>query len=271
MKNAGIRTGAEYLEGLRDNREIWPRGARVKDVTAKPGIQGGTASLAGFLDRQHEETYHDKVTFLDKDSIRCATSHMVPKSKTDVLQRGRAFYEWATWSNGMFGRTPDYKNASVMAFAHAPRFLSQGTVGQANFVQNMTNFYDEVQLNDKVLTHTLVNPSVSHAQFASGKFDQEVALHVVKETDAGIIVKVARPLATLGPLADEIEDFPSAVLKADPSNIPFAFAIPIATTGLKMLCRDTYDHERSHFDAPLSSRYEEMDAVVIFDNVLVPW
>ena len=241
MKNAGIRTGAEYLEGLRDDREIWTRGARVKDVTAEAGIRGGTASLAGFLDRQHEEAYRDKVTFLDKDGVRCATSHMVPKSKEDVLQRGRAFYEWATWSNGMFGRTPDYKNASVMAFAHAPGFLAQGTVGQADFVQNMTNFYDEVRLNDKVLTHTLVNLSVSHAQFASGKFDQEVALHVVKETDAGIIVKGARLLATLGPLADEIEVFPSTVLKADPSNIPFAFAfaIPIATTGLKMLCCDT--------------------------------
>ena len=149
MKNVGIRTGAEYLEGLRDGREIWTSGARVKDVTTEPGIQGGTASLVGFLDRQHEETYSDKLTFLDKDGIRCATSHMVPKSKTDVFQLGRAFYEWATWPSGMFGRTPDYKNASIMAFAHAPRFLAQGTVGQADFVQNMTNFYDEVRLKAK--------------------------------------------------------------------------------------------------------------------------
>tara|TARA_B100000768_G_scaffold181877_1_gene207088 strand:+ start:5231 stop:6031 length:801 start_codon:yes stop_codon:yes gene_type:complete len=160
-----------------------------------------------------------------------------------------------------------------MACTHVPGFLVQGTVGQADFVQNMTNFYDEVRLNDKVLTHTLVNPSVSHGQFASGKFDREVALHVIKETDVGIIVKGARLLATLGPLAGEIEVFPSTVLKADPSNIPFAFAfaIPIATPGLKMLCRDTYDHGKSHFDAPLSSRYVKMNAVVIFDNVLVPW
>ena len=273
MNNAGIRTGAKYLEGLRDDREIWTRGAKVKDVTTEAGIRGGTASLAGFLDRQHEEAYRDKVTFPNKNGVHCATSHMVPKSKEDILQRGHTFYEWATWSNGMFGRTPDYKNASVMAFAHAPGFLAQGKVSQADFVKNMVSFYDEIRLNDRVLTHTLVNPSVSHEQFASGKFDQEVALHVVKETDAGIIVKGARLLATLGPLADEIEVFPSTVLKADPSNIPFAFAfaIPIATPGLKMLCRDTYDHEKSHFDAPLSSRYEEMDAVVIFDDVLVPW
>ena len=58
-----------------------------------------------------------------------------------------------------------------MAFAHAPGFLAQGTVGQADFVKNKMNFYDEIRLNDRVLTHTLVNPSVSYEQFASGKFD----------------------------------------------------------------------------------------------------
>ena len=96
---------------------------------------------------------------------------------------------------------------------------------------------------------------------------------MVKETDAGIIVNGARLLATLGPLADEIEVFPSTVLRATEDNIPFAFAfaIPIATPGLKLICRDTYDHGKSHFDAPLSSRYEEMDAVVVFENVFIPW
>ena len=92
MKNAGIRTGADYLKGLRDDREIWTRGARVKDVTSEPGISGGAASLAGFLDRQHDEVYRNKVTFLDSNGTCCATSHMVPKSKEDVLQCGRAFY-----------------------------------------------------------------------------------------------------------------------------------------------------------------------------------
>ena len=81
---------------------------------------------------------------------------------------------------------------------------------------------------------------------------------MVKETDAGSIVKGARLLATLGPLADEIEVFPSTLLKGSEENIPFAFAfaLPIATKGLKLITRDSYDHGKSHFDAPLSSRFE---------------
>ena len=75
------------------------------------------------------------------DGDRCATAYMIPKSKEDIAQRGRAYVQWARWSNGMFGRTPDYKNASLMAFAGATEFLAQGTKGQADFAGNMTTFY----------------------------------------------------------------------------------------------------------------------------------
>lgn len=270
---SGIRKGSAYLEGLRDGREIWSQGKRVEDVTNNPTMGRAAQTLAGFLDRQHDLEFQDLVTYVDEDGHRCAMSHKPTKTAQDVIDRGAAYYEWAKWSGGMFGRTPDYKNASVMAFAQATEFLAQGTKGQADFVGNIRSFYDEIRLGDKVLTHTLVNPSVSHQQYASGKFDGQVALHVTKETDAGIVVNGARLLATLGPFADSIEVFPSTVLKADDDNIPFAFAfsIPIATQGLRMICRDTYDHGKTNFDAPLASRFDEMDAVVIFEDVLVPW
>lgn len=271
----GIRTGAEFLAGLRDGRDVWTKGKRVEDVTTEPGMARGVATLASFFDRQHEEEWRDVITYQDDAGRRCARAYQIPKSVDDIRIRGKAYYEWAKWSNGMFGRTPDYKNASLMSFAAATPFLEQGTKGPggAAMAQNMVDFYDFCRTNDKALTHTLVNPTVNFAQAASGKFSDKVALQVVKETDAGIIVNGARLLATLGPFADEIEVFPSTVLKADEDNIPFAFAfaLPIATPGLKMICRDSYDEGKSNFDAPLASRYEEMDAVVVFENVLVPW
>ena len=124
----GIRTGKQYLSGLQDDREVWTRGKKVKDVTKEPGIARGVATLADFMDRQHSPEYQDTVTYEDNDGRRCAMSFKMPKSKEDVKARGKAFYEWAKWSNGMFGRTPDYKNASVMAFAS--RYLLPGPRNQ---------------------------------------------------------------------------------------------------------------------------------------------
>jgi 4-hydroxyphenylacetate 3-monooxygenase len=265
----GIRNGEQYLDGLRDGREVWMQGEQVQDVTTHPGLSRGAKTLAGFMDKQFDPVLQDKVTY-EQDGKRFAMSHMIPKSKEDIVRRGDAFYEWATWSNGMFGRTPDYKNASVMAFAAGSKFLEEG---RPEFGENMRRYYEYIRNNDRVLTHTLVNPMFNYEQAKEGKYSDKVALQIVKETDEGIVVNGARLLATLGPHADEIEVFPSTLLKGSDENQPFAFAfaVPVATRGIRQICRDTYDHEQSTYDAPLSSRFEEMDAVVIFDNVLVPW
>ncbi|MEE8244578.1 MAG: 4-hydroxyphenylacetate 3-monooxygenase, oxygenase component [Pseudomonadales bacterium] len=264
-----VRTGAEYLESIRDGREVWMQGKRVEDVTAEPGLARGAHTLAQFMDNQSDDP--DTLTFQEGDE-RFPMSFLLPKTEADVQRRGAAYYEWAKWSNGMFGRTPDYKNASVMAFAGAADFLNE-TEGHTDFAANMRAYYTEARHNDYVLTHTLVNPQFNAALAKEGLSSPEVALQVTKETDAGIIVKGARLLATLGPHANEIEVFPSTLLKASEENIPFAFAftVPIDTKGLRLICRDTYDEGKSHFDAPLASRFEEMDSVVIFDDVLVPW
>ncbi len=269
MPGDGIRTGKQYLEGLRDDREVWIHGERVTDVTSHPGLRRGAQTLGNFMDRQFDPDYQDKVTYTEGDK-RYAMSFLQARSPADVKRRGDAFYEWATWSNGMFGRTPDYKNASMTAFAGSAEFLARG---RPEFADNMRRYYEYVRSNDKVLTHTLVNPTFNHEQYKAGKYDDKVALHVVRETDAGIVVRGARLLATLGPHADEIEVFPSTLLTASEENLPFAFAfsVPVATPGIRLICRDTYDHEKPVFDAPLASRFEEMDAVVVFEDVLVPW
>ena len=113
-------------------------------------------------------------------------------------------------------------------------------------------------------------PAVTSQQFST-----DVALKVVRETDAGIVVRGPRVLATLGPLSDEIAVYPvrNAQLEGseDAWRYAFAFAIPCGAPGLKFLCRESFDLRRSSFDHPLGSRFEEMDAIIFLDDVFVPW
>ena len=245
------------------------QGEKVEDVTTHAGLGRGARTLASFMDKQFDPELQDRITY-EENGARYATSFLIPKTKDDIQRRGEAFYEWATWSNGMFGRTPDYKNSSLMAFANAADFLAEG---KPEYADNMRNYYREVRDHDKVLTHTLVNPTFNYDQAKEGKYSDQVALQVVKETDAGLVVNGARLLATLGPHADEIEVFPSTLLRASEENLrfAFAFAIPINTPGVRLICRDSYDLGQSTYDAPLASRFEEMDVVVTFKNVRVPW
>ena len=268
------RTGQEYITRLQElGPEVYLHGERVKDVTTHPGLRNGVTSLAGLYDMQHDPALRDDMTYVSPTSRdRVGTSFITPRTISDLEHRHRMMSRWARATLGMMGRTPDFLNVSLMAMAEAGDYFAGN---RPEFKQNIRRYYEYVRENDLVLTHTLINLQRDRAPLSAPLVDTtDVALSVVKETDAGIVVHGARVLATLGPLSDEIAVYPSRSHRL-PANAPelysFAFAIPCNTPGLKFLCRESFDLGRSHFDHPLGSRFEEMDAIVFFDHVLVPW
>lgn len=267
------RTGAEYLQGLRDHpREVWIHGERViGDITCHPAFKNVTRSIAALYDMQCDPTLIDEMTYVSPSSgERVGMSFLQPHSREDVARRRIMMKRWADYSGGMLGRTPDYLNSGLMAMAAASEYFSRNNPANG---ERIKKYYEYVRENDLCLTHTLITPQVNRSVGPSKQSDPYIVARVVRETDDGIVIRGARMLATLGPISDEIEVFPSTVLRGGPEDKPysFAFAIPCDTPGLKFLCRESFDVNRSHFDHPLGSRFEEMDAVVVFDDVLVPW
>ena len=268
------RTGDEYIAGLRDRAsEVYIAGERVKDVTTHPALSNGVKSLARLYDMQHDPEQVDGMTYVSPTTgDRVGLSFITPRTTDDLERRREMMTRWARASCGMMGRTPDFLNTSVMAMAAAGDYFAQN---RPEFKDNMERYYEHVREHDLVLTHTLINLQRSRSPQATPLEDEtDVALSVVRETDAGIVVSGARVLATLGPLADEIAVYPSRshrLPQGAAERYSFAFAIPCNAQGVRFLCRESLDLGRSHFDHPLGSRFEEMDAIVFFDDVLVPW
>ena len=265
----GARSGNNYLTALRRLKaEVWLGGQRVEDPTTHPALVHCARSLASLYDMQME--HPEAMTFRLDDGGRAGRSFIQPRNAEEVRKRSLMFRRWAEYSGGMLGRTPDYLNTSIAAMAAAWKFFA---ASDSRFGDNIQNYYREARKHDWCATHTLVNPKASRAAGWAGHSDADLALKIVERTNQGIIVSGARMLATLGPLAEELLVFPSTVLKEEASAEPFAlaFAINCNAPGLKFLCRDSFDLGRSRFDAPLSSRFEEMDCVVVFKQVLVPW
>ena len=269
-----IRTGAEYVQCLQERHpEVYLRGERIDDVTTYPSLRNGVATMAKLYDMQHDAEFRDDMTYVSPSSGESVgASFIIPKSIGDLEHRHRMMAHWAKASFGMMGRTPDFLNVSLMAMAQAGDYFAQN---RPEFKDNIQNYYEYVRENDLVLTHTLVNLQRTRSTTTTPLVDTTGgALAVTKETDDGLIVNGARVLATLGPLSDEIAVYPARSHRlpdGSEGRYSFAFAIPSDTKGLRYLCRESYDLERSNFDHPLGSRFEEMDAIVFFDNVLVPW
>jgi 4-hydroxyphenylacetate 3-monooxygenase oxygenase component len=195
-------------------------------------------------------------------------SHIIPRSLEDLQRRRRSFELTAALSGGMMGRTPDYLNVTFACFAGASDVWARRDNAQG--AANLIAYHELMRDCDLSTTHSIMNPQVDRSKPEAEQAAGQVALHKIGETDSHITVRGARMLATLGPFADDLNIYPGSDIRPQDGNYALSFAIPMATPGLKLICRDSYARTRPHFDYPLSSRFDEMDCVVIFDDVEVP-
>jgi 4-hydroxyphenylacetate 3-monooxygenase len=269
----GVRTGEQYLEGLARARTVYDIGGErhVGGVAGHPAFRNVTRSYATLFDLQHEPGLHETMTYPSPTSgDPVSLSFLQPKTHDDLVRRRRMMQVWAEWSMGMLGRTGDYLNSALQAMAGAASYFAGP---DAAFGENVVRYNEYVRENDLLLTHTLIHPQANRSKRTHEQADPYLAAAVVRETDSGVVLRGARMLATIGPFADELLVFPSTVVKSTAEDAPYAFAlaVPCDAPGLRFLCRETMDQEKSSFDHPFGSRFEEIDAVVVFDDVEVPF
>src|SRR6202166_5285042 len=106
-------TGAEFLQSLRDGREVYIYGERVKDVTTHPAFRNGAASIALLYDALHDEKTKAVLTAPTATGSSGYTHQFfkAARSRDDVVAQRDAIAAWARISYGWLGRSPDYKAA----------------------------------------------------------------------------------------------------------------------------------------------------------------
>jgi 4-hydroxyphenylacetate 3-monooxygenase len=261
------RTGAELLRGLKDDREIWVGNDKVTDVVSHPAFAGAAKGLAAVFDLQYEAP--DDCLVPDPETGEAINvSHMIPRSAADVKRRHNGLRRIAEHTVGVMGRTPDYMNVTYAGFAGcADEWAEHGNeAGAARQVE----YQKFLRRKDICLTHTLIHPTINKATDEIPGSENAVILRKVSDTAHGIVVRGARILSTLAPFADEIAVYPGRPLPEGGDKFAVSFCIPMATPGLKFICRDSVAGTDNTFDHPLSSRFDEQDAFVIFDDVEVP-
>ena len=268
----GARTGQQFLDKLNAMRpHITIDGEVVSDNVAEhPAFKNVASTFAQLFDLQHDPAFKDKLTYPSPttgDPVN--VSFLIPKTVEDLERRRAGMQVWAEFSHGFLGRSGDYLNSCLSALASAKKWFEQA---DPIYGERIQAYYEFARENDLLATHTLIPPQVNRSVSGTEQLGGQMAARIIEERPDGIVIHGARMLATLAPIADELLVFPSTVLRGTPEDAPYsyAFAIPNDTPGLRYLCRTSLYNGGSHFDEPLASRYEEMDAVVVFDHVFVP-
>src|SRR5215216_2955326 len=265
----GARTGAQFLDGLgQGGREIWLRGEKITHPLDHPELRAAALSLARVFDLQHEHADEMLAPSPADGGSMVNVTHLIPREREDLERRRRAIQMVAALSGGTMGRTPDYLNVTFACFAGRADVWARR--GNEQHADNLVAYQALMRDRDLSTTHALMNPQVDRSKPEAEQAMGQVALHKAGETDDAIVVRGARMLATLAPFADELLVYPGSDIRPQDGRYALSFAIPIATPGLRFICRDSYSRQRGPFDYPLSSRFDEMDAVVIFDDVEVP-
>lgn len=263
-----VRTGAEFIAGLKDQREVW-LGDRKVDVQTESLFQGSLGGVAGYFDWQVQHADECLVDDPERSGEKMSCSLILPKNKEDLDKRHRGLERLARYSYGMLGRTPDYVN--VVLSGHAARQDIWDKASDPVYHERVRKFHREVIDGDLSMTHTIIHANIDKAVGDLAGMNADLTLRVVKRTESGIVVRGGKVLATLGPFADELYVYPSAPIPSGGEDYALAFSIPVKTKGVITLCRDHYGLPADIADAPFSSRFDEQDAFVIFDDVEIPY
>jgi 4-hydroxyphenylacetate 3-monooxygenase len=261
-------TGAEYLASLRDDREVYIYGERVADVTEHPAFRNTARSLARLYDALHDPKTKPVLTSAT-DTGSGGYTHKyfrVARSREDVVAQRDAIAAWARMSYGWLGRSPDYK-ASLM------NTLGANSQFYGKFADNAKAWYRRAQEYVLFMNHAIVNPPLDRAKAPDQVKD--VFITIQKETDAGIIVSGAKVVATSSALTHYNFLGQNAAVPTHDTDLAVMFIAPMNAPGVKLFCRTSYEMMASvmgtPFDYPLSSRFDENDAIFVFDNVFIPW
>ena len=261
-----LMSGSEYLESLQDGRAVYLHGERVADVTTHPAFRNSARSIARLYDTLVDPEQRDLITTLDRSGIRTHRFFTSSYSSSELLAARDAIARWARLTYGFMGRTPDYKAAFMATLGANPEFY-------APFENNALTWYRRYAAKGLYLNHVLINPPVDRSRPVHEVAD--VFLHVVRETDSGAIVSGAKMLATGSALthATFVAQNSAVTLEAGKAeDFALVFIAPVDTPGTRLICRPSYEQNaHSPFDHPLSSRFDENDAVLIFDEAFIPW
>ncbi|GAB2023224.1 4-hydroxyphenylacetate 3-hydroxylase N-terminal domain-containing protein [Pseudolactococcus yaeyamensis] len=253
---------------LNDGREVYLNGQHITDMASEPVFSKTLAVIQRYYDLQNENKNH---TFFNGE-IETSVMFLTPKTIEDLGIKRQIYEEVARESYGMLGRTPDFINAGVAVLgSYADRLGAQGKI---DFASNAKKWANHVKFDDVFVSHAIQNPQLDRQKNLSQLLaeGQEFAGVWIKETrEDGVIVRGAKQVNTLAPLADELLIFNLPDLKPADQKFAVAFVLPIATSGVKVICRKPMmTDDQSLADYPLSQAFDEMDAFLLFDDVFVP-
>lgn len=265
-----MKTGADHLQSLRDGRRVYLNGQRVDDVVEHPAYRHAVRSVAHLYDFQAAPENVERMTWVSPSSgERVSRCWQLPRSYAELVQRREALTAWAECTYGFMGRSPDHVASCLGGMVMGLEVFERHNTARA---RALVDYFTYARDHDVFVTYVIVNPQGNRAKGASEQDDAFLAAAVCDEDHQGITIKGAKMLGTSTILANEVLVTSIQPLRPGEEAYAFTAAVPLGARGVTLLSRKSYEAAAvSEFDNPLSTHFDENDALVYFDEVKIPW
>ncbi|NGO65890.1 4-hydroxyphenylacetate 3-monooxygenase [Rhizobium daejeonense] len=268
-----LKTGEEYKESLKDNRQIWVGGEKLNSVYDEPALARGIDLLASMFDDQFTEEHADATTYYDeKVGAVLSRSWQIPRTKEDLAARRKMIEYTSLKTAGTFGRPPDLAPSIVVGlYAYLPTFKKKKSLIEGidpDFAENIERYMEYGQNNNLTASESLAGPQ---ADRSSPKASEASLLKARKVTKDGVYIYGAKTVGSIAAQANDIFFTNLGGIQETPADACIWGSVPIDTPGIKMISREMVSQPLSgKFDHPVASLGEEADQFIVFDNVFVP-
>jgi 4-hydroxybutyryl-CoA dehydratase / vinylacetyl-CoA-Delta-isomerase len=243
-----MRSAEEYLEGLRDGREVYYRGERVEDVVAHPEL--GLAARHGALD-------------FEGPSPDPSPYYAVPRSTADLRARSALIEESTRRGRTLVVLVKEIGTDALFALHR----VTHGTGAYAR----VESYLEHCRDRDLALAVAQTDVKGDRGKLPSEQDDPDLYVRIVDRNDEGIVVRGAKVHTSYAANADELIVIPTRSLAAGEEDWAVAFAVPVATRGLKLFCSDFLHGTDDPFTYPISSGRKMIETLTVFEDVFVPW
>ena len=266
-----LRTGKQYLETLDDGRVVWVGDEKIDNIATHPKTRDYAKRIADFYDLHHRPDLTDIMTFVDDDGERRSMMWFRHANKEE-LRRKRRYLETVIreLDGGAAPRTPDVNNYPLLTYVDDPEPWSEQALGTGgrDLVAGILQFWDLMVAGDLNAAPAFVDPQADRSREAAQA--ESPALRVVQTREDGIVVRGVKAIATGAPFADYIH-IGVFFRPGIPSEQIIFGAVPVNTPGVTMVCRESTVKEGQHEEHPLAAKGDELDTVILFDDVFIPW
>jgi 4-hydroxyphenylacetate 3-monooxygenase len=264
-----IRTGDDYRESIRDGRQVWMNGKKVTDVTTNPAFKPVVDIRARIYDMAHDPATLDAMTYVDPESgERNAVGPKLPRTREDWRAKRLAVDTVLDDVRGVVTRVGDETVGEMWSLYDGQDVLNE--VDSA-YSENIRRHVDFAVCADPFHVPANTDPKGDRSKRPQDQ-DPDMLLHVVRETDRGIVVRGAK-YETAAAYANQAFVKPTIANWGDDqlSDYAVGFIVQMNQHGIKHICRTGFAGRASATDHPMANRFDEIDTLVIFDDVEIPW